>query len=61
MKGTHHDDTGSDTRDVRDPEIWVLTGSQGLYRDDTSSQVARQSRQIAERLNTAPRIPLRGA
>ncbi|MER6282892.1 L-arabinose isomerase [Streptomyces sviceus] len=40
-------------------EIWFLTGSQGLYGDDTLRQVAQQSRQIAERLDAAPQIPLR--
>ncbi|MFC7258170.1 L-arabinose isomerase [Streptomyces lutosisoli] len=40
-------------------EIWFLTGSQGLYGDDTLRQVAHQSRQIAERLDAAPEIPLR--
>ncbi|MET7692846.1 L-arabinose isomerase, partial [Streptomyces sp. NPDC005483] len=40
-------------------EIWFLTGSQGLYGDDTLQQVAHQSRQIAERLDAAAQIPLR--
>jgi L-arabinose isomerase len=40
-------------------EIWFLTGSQGLYGEDTLRQVAHQSRQIAERLDAASRIPLR--
>ncbi|WP_406333548.1 L-arabinose isomerase [Streptomyces sp. NBC_00203] len=40
-------------------EIWFLTGSQGLYGDDTLRQVAFQSQQIAERLDAAPAIPLR--
>ncbi|MEV0589528.1 L-arabinose isomerase [Nonomuraea sp. NPDC050310] len=30
--------------------IWFLTGSQGLYGEDTLRQVAEQSRQIADRL-----------
>ncbi|MEV4369734.1 L-arabinose isomerase [Nonomuraea sp. NPDC049637] len=30
--------------------IWFLTGSQGLYGEDTLSQVAEQSRRIAEQL-----------
>ncbi|MFI6318217.1 L-arabinose isomerase [Nonomuraea sp. NPDC050556] len=30
--------------------IWFLTGSQGLYGEDTLAQVAEQSRHIAERL-----------
>jgi L-arabinose isomerase len=32
------------------PEIWFLTGSQGLYGPETLDQVATQSREIAERL-----------
>ncbi|TDD21714.1 L-arabinose isomerase [Nonomuraea diastatica] len=31
-------------------KIWFLTGSQGLYGDDTLRQVAEQSRRIAEQL-----------
>ncbi|WP_329222070.1 L-arabinose isomerase [Streptomyces sp. NBC_01485] len=42
-----------------DQEIWFLTGSQGMYGEDTLRQVAHQSRQIAEMLDAAPRIPLR--
>ncbi|MGW3132332.1 L-arabinose isomerase [Streptomyces sp. NPDC001123] len=40
-------------------EVWFLTGSQGLYGEETLRQVAHQSRQIAERLDAAPAIPLR--
>jgi L-arabinose isomerase len=40
-------------------EVWFLTGSQGLYGDETLKQVAHQSRQIAERLDAASEIPLR--
>ncbi|GAA4562517.1 L-arabinose isomerase [Planotetraspora kaengkrachanensis] len=32
-------------------KIWFLTGSQGLYGEDTLRQVAEQSRRIAEELN----------
>ncbi|MEV0156356.1 L-arabinose isomerase [Micromonospora sp. NPDC050686] len=41
------------------PEVWFLTGSQGLYGEDTLRQVADQSRQIAARLDEAPDIPVR--
>ncbi|GAA1303009.1 L-arabinose isomerase [Planotetraspora silvatica] len=34
-------------------KIWFLTGSQGLYGEDTLRQVAEQSRRIAEELNDA--------
>ncbi|MEH0573319.1 MULTISPECIES: L-arabinose isomerase [Streptomyces] len=40
-------------------EIWFLTGSQGLYGEDTLRQVAFQSQQIAERLDATDDIPLR--
>jgi L-arabinose isomerase len=33
------------------PEVWFLTGSQGLYGPETLDQVARQSRAIADRLD----------
>ncbi|GAA0942579.1 L-arabinose isomerase [Actinocorallia libanotica] len=33
-----------------DREVWFLTGSQGLYGEDTLRQVAEQSQAIAERL-----------
>ncbi|MEU4814347.1 L-arabinose isomerase [Micromonospora aurantiaca] len=41
------------------PEVWFLTGSQGLYGEDTLRQVAEQSRQIAARLDESPDIPVR--
>ncbi|RQX59796.1 L-arabinose isomerase, partial [Micromonospora chalcea] len=41
------------------PEVWFLTGSQGLYGEDTLRQVAEQSRQIAARLDSSPDIPVR--
>ncbi|MEU4770834.1 L-arabinose isomerase [Micromonospora sp. NPDC023644] len=42
-----------------EPEVWFLTGSQGLYGADTLRQVADQSRQIAAQLDGSPQIPLR--
>ncbi|MFI7575723.1 L-arabinose isomerase [Micromonospora sp. NPDC049497] len=41
------------------PEVWFLTGSQGLYGEETLRQVADQSRQIAARLDESPDIPVR--
>jgi L-arabinose isomerase len=40
------------------PEVWFLTGSQGLYGEDTLRQVADQSREIACRLDDAG-LPVR--
>ncbi|MFC0624165.1 L-arabinose isomerase [Kribbella deserti] len=37
-------------------EIWFLTGSQGLYGEDTLRQVAEQSRQIADLLGRSDQI-----
>ncbi|MEU8331165.1 L-arabinose isomerase [Micromonospora sp. NPDC048839] len=41
------------------PEIWFLTGSQGMYGEETLRQVAEQSRQIAAALDDSPQIPAR--
>jgi L-arabinose isomerase len=46
--------TSSDER-----EVWFLTGSQGLYGEDTLRQVAGQSREIAGRLAEAAGSPVR--
>jgi len=37
-------------------EIWFVTGSQGLYGEETLRQVASQSQVIAEALDAAPEI-----
>ena len=34
-------------------EVWFLTGSQGLYGEETLRQVAEQSQQIAQALDAA--------
>ena len=39
-------------------EIWFLTGSQGLYGEDTLRQVAEQSRQVAAQLDRHPDVAL---
>ena len=41
------------------PEVWFLTGSQGLYGPGTLAQVADQSRGIAERLATVGGLPVK--
>lgn len=38
----------------RRPQIWFLTGSQGLYGPETLNQVAAQSQQIVAALNDSP-------
>jgi len=40
------------------PEVWFLTGSQGLYGPETLDQVAEQSRAIVERLQAVADLPV---
>ena len=40
------------------PEVWFLTGSQGLYGPDTLDQVAAQSQAIVARLNETAALPV---
>jgi L-arabinose isomerase len=42
-----------------DYEIWFLTGSQGLYGEETLRQVAEQSQKIADTLEQSSGIPVR--
>jgi L-arabinose isomerase len=44
---------------IHDSEVWFVTGSQSMYGQDTLDQVARQSRDIAERLDGCSEIPVR--
>ncbi|MFC3738507.1 L-arabinose isomerase [Paractinoplanes deccanensis] len=39
-------------------EIWFLTGSQGLYGEDTLAQVASQSQQVVAQLDDSAAVPL---
>jgi L-arabinose isomerase len=39
------------------PDVWFLTGSQGLYGDETLAQVADQSQQIRRSLGDSGKIP----
>jgi L-arabinose isomerase len=38
-------------------ELWFVTGSQGLYGDETLRQVASQSKVIAEALGHQAAVP----
>ncbi|WP_308123594.1 L-arabinose isomerase [Modestobacter marinus] len=40
-------------------EIWFLTGSQGLYGEDTLQQVAEQSQRVAAALDDSADVPVR--
>jgi L-arabinose isomerase len=42
-----------------DLECWFVTGSQGLYGEETLQQVARQSRQVCSALDASAEIPVR--
>ncbi|MBN9605436.1 MAG: L-arabinose isomerase [Actinomycetales bacterium] len=44
--------------DLRQYRVWFLTGSQGLYGEETLRQVAQQSQQVAEGLAGAADIPV---
>ena len=44
--------------DLTSREVWFLTGSQGLYGEETLAQVAEQSREIARALGAADDIPV---
>ena len=40
-------------------EVWFLTGSQGLYGEETLQQVAEQSQRVAAALDEAAEVPVR--
>ncbi|GAA1897816.1 L-arabinose isomerase [Lapillicoccus jejuensis] len=40
------------------PQVWFLTGSQGLYGEETLAQVERQSRAVAAVVADAPGLPV---
>ena len=44
--------------DLKKNEVWFLTGSQGLYGEETLRQVASQSQAIAKTLGAASDIPV---
>ena len=44
--------------DLKKNEVWFLTGSQGLYGEETLRQVASQSQEIARVLGAAADIPV---
>ena len=43
---------------IKNAEIWFLTGSQHLYGDETLKQVAAHSKSIADELDRASEIPI---
>lgn len=45
--------------DLKQYEIWFVTGSQHLYGDETLRQVADHSTQITQLLNTSSAVPVR--
>ena len=44
--------------DLTKNEVWFLTGSQGLYGEETLAQVASQSQEIARALAASPDVPV---
>ena len=44
--------------DLKNFEVWFVTGSQDLYGEETLRQVAEHSREIAASLNSAKQIPV---
>jgi L-arabinose isomerase len=50
--------TRSIVPDLKSYEVWFLTGSQGLYGEETLRQVADQSQEIARALGAASDIPV---
>ena len=45
--------------DLKQLEVWFVTGSQDLYGEETLKQVALHSQEIAQSLNGASQIPVR--
>ncbi|MFN2233992.1 MAG: L-arabinose isomerase, partial [Anaerolineales bacterium] len=45
--------------DLKQYEVWFVTGSQELYGEETLKQVAEDSRAIANSLNESERIPVK--
>jgi L-arabinose isomerase len=50
--------TRSIVPDLKTFEVWFLTGSQGLYGEETLRQVASQSQEVARALGAGPDIPV---
>ncbi len=44
---------------LKNKEVWFITGSQHLYGDETLQQVAAHSKEIAGSLNDSPQIPVK--
>ncbi|HTI57451.1 L-arabinose isomerase [Mucilaginibacter sp.] len=44
---------------LKDYEVWFVTGSQHLYGEETLKQVAEHSQQIAKELDSASQIPVK--
>src|SRR5687768_11279641 len=44
---------------LKELEIWFITGSQHLYGEETLRQVADHAKQVASSLDAAPQIPVK--
>ena len=47
------------TTDLKQLEVWFVTGSQHLYGDETLQRVAEHSQIIARSLSASAKIPVR--
>ena len=46
-------------KNLKNHEVWFITGSQHLYGEETLKQVARDSQEIADELNNSAIIPVK--
>jgi L-arabinose isomerase len=46
-------------KNLKNFEVWFVTGSQHLYGEETLKQVARDSQEIANDLNNSPLVPVK--
>ena len=46
-------------QDLKEKEVWFVTGSQHLYGDETLRQVSEHARTIANALSSSKTIPVR--
>ena len=44
---------------LKESEVWFVTGSQHLYGEETLKKVAEHSQQIAKSLDSAPQVPVK--
>jgi len=45
--------------DLKNYEVWFITGSQSLYGEEVLKKVAEHSKEIAQGLSHSPKIPVK--